>query len=126
MNPYVSCWGLAAALAMTGCGAAQAVVAPPTIPIVPVSFESNLVTTQQCEYRGVAGSEEEARTAGANLILAFTYANETSVDVAASNKAKGPQGAAVWVASEMHGKAVNCPKQAIDRILGMGRNGTSQ
>lgn len=126
MNLKVSCWSLAAGLAMASCGAAQAVVAPPTIPIVPVSFESNLVTTQQCEYRGVAGSEEEARTAGANLILAFTYANANTVDVTASNKAKGPQGAAVWVASEMHGKAVNCPKQAIDRILAMSRNGTVQ
>jgi hypothetical protein len=116
---------IAFALGAAGC-AVQVVAAPPAIPIVPVSFESNLVSAQQCEFRGVAGSEDEARAAGANLVLAFTYADESTVSVTASNTAYGPQGTAVWVASDMRGKAVSCPKEALDRILSMNRNAKSQ
>jgi hypothetical protein len=116
---------LVLAFAATGC-AAHAVAGPPPIPMVPVSFEANLVTAQQCEYRGVAVSQEQARAAGANLVLAFTYADESSTQVTASNNVYGPQGGSAWTASEMQGKAVNCPKEAIDRILAMNRNGGAQ
>jgi hypothetical protein len=72
---------------------------PPAVPIVPVSFEANLVTAQQCEYRGVAANQVGAREQGANLVLAF----EGTL-----------------------GKAVNCPKEAIDKILAMSKSGSVQ
>lgn len=121
-------WGsLAIAFALGGAGCAAEVAAqPPAIPIVPVSFEANLVTAQQCEYRGITADAAQARAAGANLVLAFTYADESSVQVTASNTAYGPQGGYAWVASEMRGKAVTCPKEALDRILTMNRNAKTQ
>jgi hypothetical protein len=106
--------------------AAHVVTLPPAIPIVPVSFEANLVTAQQCEYRGVAASQEEARTEGANLLLAFTYADESTIQVTSSNTTQGPQGGAYWTASDMRGKAVSCPKETVDKILAMSRGGSVQ
>jgi hypothetical protein len=90
-------------LATSSC-AVHVVALPPAVPIVPVSFEANLITAQQCEYRGIADGQEQARTEGANLVLAFTYADASS-------------------ASGMSGKAVNCPQEALNKILAMGQSG---
>jgi hypothetical protein len=89
--------------ATPGCAVHLAAL-PPAVPVVPVSFEANLVTAQQCEYRGIADSQEQARTEGANLVLAFTYNDASS-------------------ASGMNGKAVSCPQEALNKILAMGQSG---
>jgi len=91
-------WMLVLPLTTLSC-AVHVATLPPAVPIVPVSFEANLVTVQQCEYRGVASNQAGAREEGANLVLAFTGTL---------------------------GKAVNCPKEAVDKILAMSKSGSVQ
>jgi hypothetical protein len=92
-------WTFVFPLATLSCGAYVVTPLPPAVPIIPVSFETNLVTARECEYRGTAFSQEGAREEGANLVLAF----EGTL-----------------------GKAVNCPKEAIDKILAMSKSGSVQ
>jgi hypothetical protein len=91
-------WMFVVPFATLSC-TAHVVTLPPAVPIVPVSFEANLITAQECEYRGVADNQVGARDEGANLVLAF----------------KGTLG-----------KAVNCPKEALDKILVMSQSGGVQ
>lgn len=86
-------------------GCAARVVAPPpaSVTVVPVSFESNLLASQQCEFRGIASSVDEARKEGANLVLTFTDDMQ-----------------------DMQGRAVSCPQESIARILNTPQTGRPQ
>jgi len=102
---------------LSACAAPLAVSPPPPIPVVPVSFESNLLTARQCEYRGVAVSEDDARGLGANLLLRFEASTDTSVAFAASRRHAGPNAVNVAANADMMAKAVTCPQGVVDQIV---------
>jgi hypothetical protein len=132
---WLACFGVALAWGAGGCAGAEDAVRPPLIPVtvmpvtvMPVSFDANLLTATQCEYKGVASSPEEAQENGANLLLAITYDNATTVHVGVSetthrNAKRKEAEVGVWNASAMRGKAVRCPKETIDRIVQLGGQG---
>ena len=113
---------------LAGCGAAPEALAP-VVPTFPVSFEANLLTAKQCAYKGIAGSAEQARRMGANLLLAFTYENATETHVESTQRAarvgrrevarRDEVEISVWNASGMQGKAVYCPKDAVEQVAAL-------
>jgi len=86
-----------------GCAARVVAQPPAQVTVVPVSFESSLLASQQCEFRGIASNVDEARKEGANLVLTFTDDSQ-----------------------DMQGKAVACPQESIARILNTPQTGRAQ
>jgi len=122
MNRSTLFVAMACALAMSACAVTVGVSPVPVVPVVPVSFEANLATSQQCEYRGIAVSQDDARALGANLLLQYEASTDTSVAFAATSRgrrgrSRGPSGVAVAANADMMAKAVYCPQVVVDQIV---------
>jgi hypothetical protein len=114
---------LACALPLSACAVTVGVAPLPVIPVIPVSFEANLTTSQQCEYRGIAVSQDDARALGANLLLQYEASTDTSVAFA-STTSRGRRGrsrsasdVAVSANADMMAKAVYCPQVVVEQIM---------
>ena len=105
-------------LALAAC-AGGPVAAVHATPVVPVTFDVNLLTARQCEFRGTVTGLDEAETLGANLVVAFVYEHRTFSHT--SNGVTVTTGVA-----GLKGKAVKCPPAVLDRVLrgGDDREGT--
>jgi hypothetical protein len=96
--------GLALLVLATACASAPAVTDRPTIFLLPMTFEANLRTARECEFRGVVGDAEGARISGANLVLILKMESVTTTSNGVTTyRASGWTGA----------KAVRCPGQVI-------------
>ena len=85
-------------------------MAPPDIPIVPVTFERNLLTARECEFRGTVESVWTASSLDANLIVAFIYDSVVRSDTRNGVTKR-------WSYRGVRGKAMRCPKHTIEREL---------
>ena len=93
------------------------VVQTPPIPVVPLTFETNLLSAQGCDYKGTVDGVFEADRLGANLVIAFVI-NRSSSESTLNGVTTSSRSS-----SSMNGKAVRCPKHLIDRILAMSPPG---
>jgi hypothetical protein len=121
MNRSILFVAMACTLALSACAVTVGVAPLPVVPVIPVTFEANLTTSQQCEYRGIAVSQDDARALGANLLLQYEASTDTSVAFASTSRGRrgrrGPNDVAVSANADMMAKAVYCPQVVVDQIV---------
>jgi hypothetical protein len=107
-----------AALSLVAAACVKPVVVqpPPPIPIIPLTFEANLVTAQECEYVGPVTGRYDADGIGANLIIAFVFSRSSSTY----------NGVTQYSYTSMKGKGVKCPKEVVARLVAQSRVGESE
>jgi hypothetical protein len=116
---------LTLALLAVSAGACQIQGAyTPKALIVPVSYQTHLLTARGCEFRGTVNDPRTADSLGANVVLAFVT-NATSQTETRTTEVRGHHGGYAygagygWSYVKLMGKAVLCPEAIVQQLVNM-------
>lgn len=94
------------ATALASCGGCVPHVGPPTVAVIPLTYEANRETHERCSYRGAAESSAEANSLNANLVVVFVRHGHIGVHAHTVVKR-----------DDFKGKAVYCEPAVLESLL---------